>query len=180
MGDSCTILAVKGIKMRTSTTQIEYLQSIVASYRASGEQWPAPARIIADWANENGLFESHADALMTIYAEMIRRAMREEYVRDPQGRTVRAKHSARMKIDGKQMCLWDDIRTASRSFMQVAFQNRRRGIVADCHQLKIDIDSYNENYNRGASIPLVLDFGPDIAEIEVMGTPPTFNEEDDE
>ncbi|HLK61023.1 MAG TPA: hypothetical protein VKU00_30945 [Chthonomonadaceae bacterium] len=166
--------------MRTSTTQNEYLQGIVASYRASGEQWPAPVSVIAAWANEHGLFERHPEALVRIYAEMIRRAMREEYVRDPQGRTVRAKHSARMKIDGKQLCLWDDIRTASRGFMQVAFQNRRRGIVADCHQLKTDIDSFNENYNRGEPIPLVLDFGPDIAEIEVMGAPPSLDEEDDE
>jgi hypothetical protein len=136
--------------------------------------------MIAEWAMRNGLFESHRETMVRMYADMLRRALREEYYRDPQGRTVRAKHSARMKIDGKQLCLWDDMRTAPRSFMQIAFQNRRRGIVADCHQLKTDMDSYNENNNKGEPIPLILDFGPDIEEIEVMGSPPSFDEEDDD
>ena len=63
---------------------------------------------------------------------------------DSKGRRVRVKHPAKMWLDGEQTVLWDDIRTAPRLHMQVAFQNRRQGIVSDCRQLKADCDSYND------------------------------------
>ena len=40
--------------------------------------------------------------------------------------------------------LWDDIRTASRHHMQMAFQLRRRRITYECKQVKTDVDSYND------------------------------------
>jgi len=94
--------------------------------------------------------------------------MREEYVTDRQGRTVRAKHAARFKREGKQLSLWADTRTASREHMQVAFQQRRNQIVGDCRQLKIDVDSYNENANAGDLIQMVFDFTLDLEELEAI------------
>jgi hypothetical protein len=76
------------------------------------------------------------------------KAMREEYIVDPQGRTVRAKHAARIRQGNRQMTLWADIRTASQNHMAIAFQQRRQQILGECHQLKSDVDSYNENANR--------------------------------
>jgi hypothetical protein len=52
--------------------------------------------------------------------------------------------------------------------MQVAFQQRRQQIVGDCRQLKADVDSYNENYNSGQAIQMVLDFTEDIEELEAF------------
>ena len=94
--------------------------------------------------------------------------MREEYITDPQGRTVRAKHVARVERDGEQIPLWADIRTADRQHMEIAFQQRRQQIVGDCRQLKTDVDSYNENRNPGAAIQMVFDFTLDVAELEVV------------
>ena len=112
---------------------------------------------------------SHNNTLIGRYAEELSRAMREEYTTDPQGRTVRAKHAARKKgADGEQLVFWDDIRTASREHMQMAFQQRRQQIVGDCHQLKLDSDSYNENANTGVPIQLIFDFTDDLAELELM------------
>jgi hypothetical protein len=49
--------------------------------------------------------------------------------------------------------------------MELAFQQRRQRIVGDCRQLKIDIDSYNANYNAsGEPIQIVLDFTDDVTE----------------
>jgi hypothetical protein len=94
--------------------------------------------------------------------------MREEYIVDPQGRTVRAKHAARLIKDGEQLALWADIRTADRRHMEIAFQQRRQQIVGDCRQLKTDADSYNDNANPGKPIQMVFDFTQDLAELEAF------------
>lgn len=92
--------------------------------------------------------------------------MREEYMTDTKGRRVRLKHSATVQHNGEQMVLWDDIRTAPRRHMQLAFQQRRQQIVGDCRQLKIDVDSYNESCKDVPAIQMVFDFTMDLAELE--------------
>jgi len=101
-------------------------------------------------------------------AEDLSRALREEYYTDPQGRSVRTKHAARIKKDGENLSFWDDIRTAERPHMEMAFQQRRQGIVGDCRQLKTDADSFNQNANSGPPIQLIFDFTDDLAELEAM------------
>jgi hypothetical protein len=66
------------------------------------------------------------------------------------------------------MSLWADMRQAGRDHMETAFQHQRQQIVGDCHQLKNDVDSYNQNLNPGEAIQMVFDFRDDMAEIEVM------------
>lgn len=36
--------------------------------------------------------------------------------------------------------------------------------MGDCVRLKIDVDSYNENANKGAPIQMIFDFTDDLAE----------------
>lgn len=80
---------------------------------------------------------------------------------------MRAMHAATIPdARGEQQTLWADIRTASREHMEVAFQQRRRQVVADCHQLKVDLDSYNENARPSSQLVLIFDFRDDLAEIE--------------
>lgn len=146
----------------------EQLQHIVNRYIEAGGEWPATTREIAFWAINNKLWGPQRSKIIDICAEQLAHAMREEYITDPQGRKVRAKHAAR--ISGTQQVLWDDIRTASREHMQAAFQQRRQQIVGDCRQLKLDVDSYNENKNDSKPIQLILDFTLDIAEAELETT----------
>ena len=144
-------------------TYHEQMRAIVDKYIESGETWPATAREIAAWAIRNGHWEAYRTTMTSVCAEHLARAMREEYIVDPQGRRVRAKHAARIR----QTVLWDDIRTATREHMHMAFQQRRQQIVGDCHQLKLDVDSYNENRNDGMPIQMVFDFSLDLMEIEM-------------
>jgi hypothetical protein len=44
----------------------------------------------------------------------------------------------------------------------------RQLIVSDCWQLKMEIDSYNENYNKAKPIQSVFDFIDDLAELEIQ------------
>ena len=144
------------------------LQRIVHNYREAGQAWPATSRTIASWAISQGLWKPQRAALISQCAEQISRALREEYITDPQGRRVRTKHSARVKGDGEQLVLWDDIRTASRRHMRIAFQQRRQQIVGDCHQLKMDMDSFNENRTPLDPIQIRFDFTKDLEEFEAI------------
>jgi hypothetical protein len=146
----------------------EKLQRLVDRYRTEGNRWPATAREIAVWIVENRLWEPPRGAVLSRCAEEISRAMREEYVTDPQGRRVRAKHAARLGRAPRQQILWEDIRSAPRRHMEIAFGQRREQIVGDCRQLKTDVDSYNENANDGRPIQLLLDFTRDVAELEAL------------
>ncbi len=145
---------------------VQQLQRIVNRYIESGEEWPATSHQIAKYAIENHLWEAQKLTVIDLCAEQLARAMREEYIHDPQGRVVRAKHAAR--VAGEQGVLWADIRTASREHMVIALQQRRQQIVGDCRQLKADSDSYNENYNTGKQIKMIFDFTDDVAELETL------------
>jgi len=143
-------------------TYNEQMQKLVGEYRAQGETWPATSHEMAVWIINHELWKPQKSEVINICAEQLARAMREEYIIDPQGRKVRAKHAARIE----QTVLWDDIRTATRKHMQIALQQRRQQIVGDCHQLKLDLDSYNENKNDGKLIQMIFDFTEDLAELE--------------
>lgn len=97
--------------------------------------------------------------------------MCEEYITDPQGRTVRAKHAARVEdANGKQTTLWADIRTAPRKHMETAFRQRRGQILGECRQLKSDVDSYNQNALTSNPIPMSFNFTYDLAEMEAIAS----------
>ncbi len=151
-------------------TQIERNQQIVRRYQDSGQEWPATMKQVAAWAIREGLWAPRRDSLVNQCADQLAEAMREEYYVDPQGRNVRTKHAARVKLHGEQFTFWDDIRTADPSHMRIAFQQRRQQIVGDCRQLKNDVDSFNQNAKPSKPIQMVLDFTQDVAELETMET----------
>ncbi|HET8629889.1 MAG TPA: hypothetical protein VFL91_20910 [Thermomicrobiales bacterium] len=151
-------------------TYNDQLQKVVGQYREAGQPWPATARQIAAWGYQQKLLVPHPNAVIKRFAEDLARAMREEYITDPQGRSVRAKHAARIASNGEQLTLWADIRTAEPRHMEIAFQQRRQQIVGDCCQLKTDVDSYNDNANPDRPIQMVFDFTQDVAEREAMAT----------
>jgi hypothetical protein len=147
---------------------IEQHQKIVDQYRDAGEAWPATSTEIARWAIDRKLWQIHPNAIVRQCADQIANAMREEMYKDPQGRRVRLLHAAPYPKNGRQYLLWDDMRVASHKHMHSAFQNRRQQIVRDCHQLQMDTDSYNQNFNKEKPIQMIFDFTLDLAEIEIM------------
>lgn len=147
---------------------VEECQDIVERYRYAGQEWPATTVMVAAWAYHEGLWEPQESDLIHRLADDLAQAMREDYYTDPHGRRVRAKHAARMRKNGKQLSLWDDLRTMTREHAEASFRQSRNQIVGDCTHLKRAMDSYNDNYNPGPAIPLVLDFTQDVAENEAM------------
>jgi hypothetical protein len=92
--------------------------------------------------------------------------MRQEYFVDTKGRRVRLLHPVQKYVSGEQLTLWDDIRTMPRSDMQMSFQQNRKRIFWDCHQLKTDVDSYNDTHPSEEPIQMIFDFTMDLAEHE--------------
>jgi hypothetical protein len=52
--------------------------------------------------------------------------------------------------------------------MELAFAQRRQQILGDCHQLKMDVDSYNDGHADETPIQMVFDFTNDLAELEQL------------
>ncbi len=149
--------------MRTYWKQ---MQKIVEDYRLTAEPWPATTKTIAAWAIRTGRWELPASAALNKCAEDLSEAMRQEYFVDMRGRRVRLLHPAQKFVSGEQLMLWDDIRNAPRSHMQLSFQQKRKGIFWDCHQLKVDVDSYNDAHSSEEPIQMIFDFTTDLAEHE--------------
>ena len=146
-------------------TQAEMLQDIVIKYRAASQPWPATTHAMAQWAIDNQLWAPKPSAFVDQCADQLSRAMREEYITDAQGRRVRAKHAATVTQNGEQLVLWADMRTAPHPHMSLAFQQRRHQIVGDCRQLKMDVDSYNDNRLPVQPIQMIFDFTFDLEEL---------------
>jgi hypothetical protein len=146
-------------------TKSEQGQYIVQKYRRAGNKWPATTREIATWAIDARLWAPQPSAVIGQCAEELSRALRDEYVTDPQGRRIRTKHAATYTTDeGEQFVLWDDIRTAPPAHLSRAFQQRRQQILGDCKQLKSDVDSFNQNRQPSEPIQIVFDFTLDLEE----------------
>ena len=116
-------------------TYPEMMRGLVEEYRAAGEPWPATGRSMARWMIRTGRWKSGDEAMVSVCARDISRALREEYYTDPQGRRVRTKHAARFPAPGTddgQQTFWGDMLTEPRSFMVRAFKGLRDQIVGDC------------------------------------------------
>lgn len=150
------------------STYTRQMQRVVQQYIESGQKWPATAREMARWAIANKLWAPQPSTIVDQCADHLSRALAEEYIPDPQGRLVRAKHAARVEVGGRQETLWADIRTAPRGHMETAFRQRRGQILGECRQLKKDVDSYNQNATPNDPVPMILDFTNDLAEEEAL------------
>ena len=147
------------------------LQDLVEQYRNEEHVDSVNLAEAAAWMIRNKHWLPRVKKQIDILKDELRVALREEYITDPQGRRVRRKHAQRtykVAEDGKskQMVFWHDIETATRPQMQACSQQRRQGVVMDCRQLKNDVDSYNENYNKSIPIKLLWDFTDDLADLE--------------
>jgi len=147
---------------------VEQNQKIVERYREASQPWPASSVDIARWAIAKKLWGIHPAKIVRQCADQIAEAMRQEYITDPQGRRVRVKHVAPYNEKGQTSFKWDDMRSATHLHMQTSFAYKRQLIVSDCWQLKLEIDSYNENFNKARLIQSVFDFRDDLAELELQ------------
>lgn len=150
----------------TAKTHTDAMLDIVGKYLTAGGKKPIDLDEVARFAINEGLWAKSTSQMVQLCKRDFARAFREQYHTDEQGRHVRTYHATISKGGQKQCVFWDDIRTASKEHMEAAFQQRRSQIVGDCRQLKLDVDSYNDNNAHGGRYQLPLDFREDVAELE--------------
>jgi len=141
----------------------EQLQEIWKQYKAAGNPMPAATIDVARWAIRNKLWKQEQAQSIRQCAEEMSRALREEYRTDRKGRRYRAKLCFR----NRQKWLWDDIDSISRGHAERGFAHRRKSIVGDCHQLKIDVDHFNDVHPNEEPIQVYFDFTDDLEERKI-------------
>jgi hypothetical protein len=148
---------------------IKQMQRLADEFYEVTGKTTASTKEMAKWAISTGKWQRHEDAALRQCAQDFADALREDYDTNPKtGRRYRTKHVAPVKRGSKSEMLWADMKRAAREFMESAFRLRRNQIVGDCYQLKQDVDTYNDRYNKGEQILLPLDFTPDVEEMEEM------------
>ena len=126
-------------------------------------------RLIAPWAITKGLWKRPPMEPEEILRRDLCRALRNDYIFDPQEREVRRYHSVTTSTttpEGeKRSSTWYNIENAPPGHMRVALQQRRQAAFNDVLQLNLDFESYNENNKFGAVLPpMDYDFNKDIEE----------------
>lgn len=158
-------------KSRISAARREELMRIVDTWKAHGGHWPAPVAEITDFAIRKGLYNV-TKRLRQLCQRDIAEAMRAQYITDDKGRPVKKLHTATFRKkdeDGKvkQQTLWDDIDTATKDFMEVAFQQCREQIVGDVRSLVYAVDYFNARHPKEQIRQPCLDFTDDMEESEM-------------
>jgi hypothetical protein len=142
------------------------LQQFTRQFEKATGKTAYSAKEAARWVIDNGLWKPPNTIALQKCAEDLSTAWREDYVTDPQGRRVRRRHAFVISDNGEQLHLWGDWERLQPNQMALAFQGRRKQIVGECRQLKNDVDSYNENHNKKADIPMSYNFTLDLEETE--------------
>jgi hypothetical protein len=168
-------MIVDSVGTDISLSYTEALQRFADEYFAESGKECATAREIAVWLIHTGRWEAPNDLLIRQCREDVARAMREDYIKDSRGRSVRVKHVARMAQGDRQRHLWADIRRTNRDFMETALQQRRTQIVGDCRQLKCDADYYNDANQHQEPIQLYFDFTDELVESDLPTAYPPKN-----
>jgi|SRR5215213_6079177 hypothetical protein len=133
--------------------------------------------LVAPWAIKKDLWKRPPVAPEEVLRRLISRALRQEYMEDPQGREVRKHHPVIYEVvtpDGvKKRSKWFPLFEAPPKHMTASLSLRRRSALADVLQLKLDFDSYNDNNVHGATLPEPdFDFNKDIEEMSLPSTYP--------
>jgi hypothetical protein len=145
----------------------EQMQQIWHRYQEEVSLNPTDLKEVGAWAIDQGLWRPRPADIHARFAEDMAAALRDQYRTDDGRRRYRVNHAVRVWREGRQLSLWADIDTAPRGHMEKAFQQRRRQIVDDCHQLRLDVDHYNSAHPEEEQLDLPLNFEDDVREIMV-------------
>jgi len=147
--------------MSNHTVQMQWVWK---QYEDAGMPTPPTGREVAHWALEKGLLVPKERDIEGELAEDLSRAQSEIYRERKNGQRYRAKQAVRSTIAGVQYARWGDMDTEAPIFIQKALAQRRRQIVGDCYQLKIDTDHFNDIHPE-VPFQMVLDFTHDVEEM---------------
>lgn len=148
-------------------TKQERLQQAWHHFDNKQGHQPTSARQACEWAVAEGRLSLPEIDPYDALAEEMAQALRVEHATDNEGRRYRVNHAVRVTKAGVQYTFWAAMGYAPHDHMEKAFSQRREQIIGDCHQLKTDVDVYNNlTAANMPKIQMVLDFRDDVAERE--------------
>lgn len=147
--------------MSSHTIQMQWVWK---QYLEAGLPTTPTGREVAHWALEKGLLAPKERDIEGELAEDLCRAQSEIYRKGKNGQRYRAKQAVRSTIAGVQYARWGDTDTEDPIFIQKALAQRRRQVVGDCYQLRIDTDHFNDIHPE-VPFQMVLDFTQDVEEM---------------
>ena len=120
------------------------------------EEPPVDPNRVAQWAYAQGLWKPIETDPREVLRRKLCRALRHEYITDPQNREVRASFAHVEEVmtpDGpKRMAQFYPIFKAPAEVAKQHFQLERRIAVENAVQLSLDLDSYNDNNEFGEAL----------------------------
>lgn len=141
---------------------------LVQQFEVKHQRKPFDLHEIYHWAKTNGLWYAPKDLEEKKFVEDVAQALREEYFTAEDGARVRVYHATIRTKNGRQQTLWANMFDAPKEHIEEAFQQRRRGSLGDCRQLKVDIEYCNKKRFRDNPIQMSFNFDLDLAEEEAL------------
>jgi hypothetical protein len=144
-----------------------------------------PGRV-ALWAYDNGLWRPRDTDPREVLRRKLCRALRYQYITDPQGREVNANFHTTEEVDTadgpKRMSKWYPIFKSPPEIARQALALERRQVLSTAIQMKLNFDSYNDNNEFGAVLePLDMDLNKDLEEMSLPSEyEPDIPEDEDE
>ena len=174
----------EGTRQRNSVRMAFIIDQYDKAHGKDSSQSTEP-HLIANWAVEQGLFKRPPVSPQEYLRKLIARHLRNEQIKDPQGREVRKWHNVLYEVqteDGpRQRSRWFQIFNAPAKHMLASLQIRRRSALSDVGQLDLDFHSYNENNIFGETLPpMDYNFNKDLEEMRESGTYPDAPADEDE
>jgi hypothetical protein len=146
-------------------TYAQQMQAIFEQYRQEVSTAPADLRDVGAWAIAKGLWKPRPADVHARFAKDMAESLREEMRTDQAGRRYRSKIAAKVTKNGLPLFVWADLDDAPRPHVENGVALKRRSIVSDGYQLRIDVDHYNEAHPNEPPIQLVLDITDDVEEL---------------
>ena len=139
----------------------QQMQDIFRRYQEEVGSDPVDLKVVGAWATAQRIWAPRPVDVLSRFATDMAEALREEYRTDKSGRRYRAKLAVTV---GSQGSLWGDIDTSPRSHVVKNFGQRRRQVVGDCVQLRLDRDHYSASHPNEEPIQIDFNFTDDVEE----------------
>jgi hypothetical protein len=118
--------------------------------------------VVIDWMIANEHFGIERRVVRRELLKKLTRAQNKRHVRNPQGKLVKAYHSAMLPVNVGgtvvQKQLWGDRLTMSASFAHASMQQRHKQTEGMCKSMHVNIEDVNENNPNLADNPIQLSF----------------------
>jgi hypothetical protein len=160
---------------KAAKTYMEALQDYADEYLDETQSTTATTAELAEWAIRTERWSPPPNIAMRLCKEDFAKALREQYIKDDDGQSVRAKHVFRERKGDQQQYLWGDIRNAPRKHIEGSFRQRREQVVGDLRQLDRDNNYWQKTHPGEKPIQIVFDFTDDVLEGRYSGEYPPRN-----